>query len=139
MEHIGLIVGGVVVPSAAFASNFVLRRERRISQSAAADLVLLLIVFDFNVLLAADEFRKIMIHSELRNHIEEIHVGFLALGIFVWILSVTSLEKRIAQSFNHSTGEYNGGFPLFVWMVAWFLAVSLAASHVIAFTLKESP
>jgi hypothetical protein len=67
VDSLPLIVAGIVVPLMAFVGNIVLRAGRGVAQSAASDLLLLVLVFDASVVIASDEFRPLIRDAAMRT------------------------------------------------------------------------
>ena len=75
MDSLPLIVAGIVVPLMAFVGNIVLRAGRGVAQSAASDLLLLVLVFDASMVIASDEFRPLIRDAAISAQLVAIHVG----------------------------------------------------------------
>lgn len=134
MGQISLFVSVIIVPTSAFVANAVLRYGRGVAQSAAADLLLLLIVFDATVIISSEEFKPLVASPELRTGIIAVHVGLLFIGLIAWISSVTLVERRIGSAFDYKTRKYVPGFPIICWIGSWVIAATLVGAHVTVFT-----
>lgn len=133
MVNISTYVSSVGIPTCAFLFNIVLRYGKKTVQSTAADLLLLLLVFDATVIIGADKFKPLIAHDELKIHIVAIHTLLLFVGFIVWIFSVTIVEKKILSSYNFTTRGYGREFPLFSWLFAWLIGGILIFVHVLTF------
>jgi cytochrome c biogenesis factor len=127
-------VATILVPFAGFLANAVLRAGRGVAQSAASDLLLLLIMFDAGVIIASDQFKPLVPNPMLREAIVSVHVALLFVGLVAWITAVAVIERRIAYAFDPRRQRYASGFPLMAWLGAWGVAAVVLSCHLSIFT-----
>jgi hypothetical protein len=138
VDSLPLIVAGIVVPLMAFVGNIVLRAGRGVAQSAASDLLLLVLVFDASVVIASDEFRPLIRDAAISAQLVAIHVGLWWLGLVAWLLAVLRAETKIAASFDPRSKRYDSRFPIWTWLFSWVLAMAIVFLQVSVFT-QEVP
>jgi hypothetical protein len=138
VESLPLIIAGVLVPLMAFVGNIVLRAGKGVAQSAASDLLLLLLVFDASVVIASDQFRPLVRDPTISSQVVAVHVGLWWVGLVAWLLAVLGAEKRIAASFDPRSRTYDARFPIWTWLFSWVLAMAIVFLHVSVFT-QEMP
>jgi hypothetical protein len=137
-EAIPLVVAGVVCPVAAFGTNILIRWQRGIVQSSAADLLLLLLTFDAGVAIQADQFKPLVADNVLRESIIPIYIAFIFVLFPAWLLAVVVFEVRIVEAFDADLGEYHSGFPLGLWLSAWSIASGAVFFHILFFVGEPS-
>jgi hypothetical protein len=138
VDSLPLIIAGVLVPLMAFVGNIVLRAGKGVAQSAASDLLLLVLVFDASVVIASDQFKPLVHDLAIRSQLVAIHVGLWWIGLVAWFLAVLGAERKIAASFDPELRRYDSRFPIWTWLFSWFLAVAIVFLHVSVFT-QEVP
>lgn len=136
LHQAGLIVGAVVIPLAAFIINILARASRHVVQSSAADLLLVLLVLDGNLLISSAQAAP-MVHSEpLQAQFTPLVEGLGAIGMVIWAISVLYLERSFALGFDAHTGEYTHGFPYWSFGLCWSTAAAMATLHVLLFFIQ---
>jgi len=82
-HHIAFWAGAIVIPLLVIGANAFARIAWGRPQSAAADVVLTLVVFDFTVIINSDEFKRFVI-DVLRDGIISIFCVLLILNAVSW-------------------------------------------------------
>ena len=129
---ISLVAAGVAVPVVVFLMNLFVRIGRGIAQSSAADFLLLLVVFDASVIIAADQFRPLVRDPVIGEAIVPVYVVLLLVTIFVWLMAVLYVEPAI--SYDPVARTYRSRFPVFAWMGSWIAAGFMFFVHAWGFT-----
>lgn len=132
--NMGLVIGVVVVPLAVFFINILVRSKFFVPQSAGADFILLLLVFDSTVILNPISFKSIVKYQPFQQDIVAIHLGLLLIGLLLWLGIVTIAETDIAKKYllNHFR-QQNHNFPFFRWLFSWIIGMTLLGGHIIFF------
>ena len=68
------------------------------------NMILLLIVFDFNVIIFPETFKQLVKDQMLKDQIVPIFVTFVIIAFFIWAVTVIVVEKSTG-SFSYSKRE----------------------------------
>jgi hypothetical protein len=129
-HHIAFWAGAIVIPLLVIGANAFARIAWGRPQSAAADVVLTLVVFDFTVIINSDEFKRFVI-DVLRDGIISIFCVLLILNAVSWGIAVNRLEPRLDELYDRRRRRYKPG-------VAWPIVQAIAMSTVML-TLNVMP
>lgn len=121
----------LLIPCFAMFLNLALRSKARIPATGAADLLMLLVIFDAISLFQLHVIEH-LVSEAYRPQVIEIFVVLLFGGITVWALTIIAVEPLIERGFDRRSGRYSS-FPLFSFMLAWTVAVALTVSHAMIF------
>ncbi|WP_342108065.1 hypothetical protein [Methylobacterium sp. SI9] len=108
MSHLSFWIAAIVVPLLSVGANCVLRICLKRPQSAAADVILTMIVFDAVVISQIEEFKK-FVTPLFKEDIASVFVFLLLLDFCFWIISVIVIEDRMDRLFNRRTKTYKPG------------------------------
>ena len=136
MEQFSLLTASAVIPVLVFVLNLVVRSHRGVAQSTGADLLLLLLIFDAQVVIAHRGFKELMVDPRLGENIIALHLAFLFVALILWFSYVTKAEERIIASYNIATRKYNDSSWFWWWISSWLLVISLVVFQVLAFTYR---
>lgn len=120
----------VIVPLAVFIANWVHRSRKGYSQTAAADFLLGVFIFDASVILATDEFRPFLQSAQLRGMIAYWHfdIGFVA-GL-LW-LAILRFGEPVIENYYRNKAEHSlMSFPFFTFIACWLPVLIIIAFHV---------
>lgn len=134
LESLPLIVGSFIVPSACFLGNIVIRSYRSVLQSSGADLLLLLVIFDLNVLIDADPFKKLIKDIEIQNCITSIFALFIIIEFILWPLCIVLIESKLRPQ---NIKPQISWFWKSSWFFSWSIIISITVCHILIFTLNK--
>lgn len=134
MGHAVLLVGSVVAPVALFMLNVMLRYERGLPQSTAADVLLLLPAFDASILLDTANFQQLVLDQSLRDILGPLSMGSLFVCLVFWIFAVIFLEKRLVAYYDLHTQRYTSNWFMLPFLASWTIAGCAIAAHILIFS-----
>jgi hypothetical protein len=117
----------VVVPAAVFGGNWAIRFRSDYAQTAAADFVLGILVFDAVVFTSAKEFEPFVHNIDLQQIVFYWHFCVAVAGAGLWWLIVTFGEPRVEDYYR--TGRHPAVF-FGTLMLCWMMVFFLVALHV---------
>jgi hypothetical protein len=125
------------VPLAVFTANWVHRSRQSYAQTAAADFILAIGVFDLAVMIASQDFEPFLRSQSLRPLVVYWHfiAGFAS--ALVWLGIVKWGEPVLARYYEGRRAYYRTeDFPFAVFFICWFAVFFLIMAHVTFFALK---
>ncbi len=126
----------VMVPLAVFTANWVHRSNKGYPQTAAADFLLGVLIFDATVILATDDFKPFLRSEELREMIAYWHFIIAFVAGLIWVGIVRWAEPMFAAYYEKESITARRKFPIFTFITCWFSVLILIAFHVGFFALK---
>jgi hypothetical protein len=79
VDFVRVIVPSVVIPAAVFGGNWAIRHKLHYTQTAAADFILAVLIFDGTVVTTTTEFEPFIRNQEFRQIAVHLHI-VLAVG-----------------------------------------------------------
>lgn len=127
---------GVVVPLSVFTANWVHRSNKGYPQTAAADFLLGVLIFDASVVLATSDFSPFVQSGYLREMIGYWHFVIAFISGLVWLAIVKWGEPVFERYYGTAKEAGRRRFPIFTFLACWFPVLVLVAAHVGFFALK---
>lgn len=133
VEIVKAVTLTVGAPIAVFSANWAYRAKHGYSQSAAADFILAILIFDITVVLAAHDFEPFLRSRQLLPIIQYWHflIGFLS--CLIWLMIGKWGEPRLASYYDEGKP---GNFPFITFSLCWMSIFALIAAHMLFFLLK---
>ena len=135
MTDIGFWTAVLGVPVTALAVNVLVRRFFKLPQSALADLMLVIVVFDALVIIQHDDFVKFVRIIPLKNSIIATYVPLLIIDMAAWFLFVSKLETNMVKIEGVNTVSANVSWLLWQF-VSGLLALVVVISSMAPFAYK---
>ena len=138
IEIVKLFTLAVVIPLAVFSANWIWRCNKGYSQTAAADFILGMLIFDTTAVVAGTDFAPFMRSTELVPLITYWHftVGFVS--ALVW-WAITRWGEPILEA--HYLGVpgvmLRRRFPIWCFLGCWVSVLILIAVHIGFFAAKH--
>jgi hypothetical protein len=115
-------VPAVIVPAAVFGGNWAIRFRSDYAQTAAADFVLAILVFDAAVFTSSKEFESFVHNTDLRQIIFYWHFCIAILGALLWWLIATFAEPVVSAYYSRRNNPLAfAGTLILCWMAVFFL------------------
>jgi hypothetical protein len=118
-------IPAVVVPLLVFSANWTYRHRKGYDQTAAADFILAVLVFDGGVVAASEAMEPFVRNVDLRTIIVGYHMFTAAIACGVWWVIVTWAEPASAEYYETDGGAYLRIVPIALSWMAVFILVSL--------------
>jgi hypothetical protein len=118
-------VPAVVVPLAVFSANWAYRHRNGYAQTAAADFILAVLIFDGGVVAASEAVEPLVRNVDLRTIIVGYHMSIAVLGGLVWWAIVTWAEPALARYYEAGKEVHFPFVPMVLCWIAVFILVSL--------------
>jgi hypothetical protein len=99
MDNLSFWIATILIPLLVVGANAVGRVLARKQQSAAADIVLTLIVFDFVVIIQANDFKRFAA-AGASDHLPGIFSVFVVMNVVCWGIAVFRLEPSLDRLFD---------------------------------------
>jgi hypothetical protein len=123
------------LPLAAVLGNSLTRLIAELPQSAPADMILALVVFDAIVAIQAHDFKHHMQYEEFQASLPAIYVLLIIVGMFLWGVSVFFCEKQIVKYYRWTTRRFSQ-FPFFAFFLSLLFPIILFFASVAPFVYK---
>jgi hypothetical protein len=122
----------VGVPLAVFSGNWIYRSHKGYSQTAAADFLLGVFIFDICVVLASGDFEPFLRSEELRPVIAYWTFAIGSVSGLAWSGIIRWGEPRLAQYHEHQQSR----FPIYTFLGCWMAVLASVALHIAFFMIK---
>ena len=106
MHFLPVFVSCILIPILVFGSNWALRYRQGYNQTAAADFLLALMVFDGAVISTSDVFQPFVANPQLRGLVVNWHMFMGALCIGLWWLIVHFGEPKLETYYKEGAVGY---------------------------------
>jgi hypothetical protein len=126
----------VFVPLAVFSANWAWRSHHGYAQTAAADFIVAIGVFDLAVMVASEDFEPFLRSQTLRPFIIYWHFLAAFASALVWLGIVKWGEPVLARYYEGRGYHRRDDFPLVAFLICWFAVFCLIMTHVTFFALK---
>jgi hypothetical protein len=136
-EVVKVATVAVIVPLAVFSANWIHRSRMGYSQTAAADFLLAIIIFDAVVVLTAQDFEPFLRSPQLRPVMAYWHFIAAFLSGLAWAGIVKFGEPALASYYKLRDTPLRTTFPGFTFLWCWMAILALIALHVGFFAIKE--
>lgn len=130
-------VPAVLVPVASFIGNGAYRHAKGYQQTAAADFLIAVVVFDAAVISATDAFKPFVRDPELRTVIVNWHMAMVVVSAICWMAILAWLEPSL-EGYYAERKIIDITFPVLPFMAAWALVLMVVAVHVGFFLMNGS-
>lgn len=127
----------VLVPLAVFSANWIHRSRMGYSQTASADFVLAVIIFDVVVVLTSQEFEPFLRSPELRPIIGYWHFTIAFIAGLIWAGILKFGEPPLAAYYEGVGARKKGSFPAVTFVFCWMAILILIALHVGFFVIQK--
>jgi hypothetical protein len=131
-------VPAVLVPVASFIGNGAYRYAKGYQQTAAADFLIAVVVFDAAVISATDAFKPFVRDPELRTVIVNWHLAMVVLSALFWMGILAWLEPSLEGYYEESKIPIDVSFPVLHFLAAWVLVLMDVALHIGFFVMNGS-
>ena len=144
LRNLPEIAGAIIIPSALFISNYMLRRAFGIAMMSPSDVLILSMGFDAAVLLNKPIFQEMIIDPELRKNIVAFHLIMLFIALIFWISSITYVDSKARVTIPREIAWKDRVFlrdleleiPRIKLIVSWTLTCFIVIAQVGAFIFK---
>jgi hypothetical protein len=136
MEIVKTGTVAVLVPLAVFSANWIHRSQMGYAQTAAADLILTIVIFDIAVVVASEEFEPFIRAQSLLPMIRYWHFSAGFASGLVWAGIIRWGEPVVARYYETKLTYRKSEFPLAVFLVCWMAVLALIAIHVGFFAIN---
>ncbi len=116
------------IPLIAVIGNSLLRFFNKMPQSATADLVLFLVVFNAVAIIQHKDFQPHVLDKGIRPHFVAIYVALLIVNLFFWIVAVFVLEKGLLEKYDHGRKRYSDNPFLYIFASYMVATLSMCSS-----------
>jgi hypothetical protein len=137
VEVVKIATVAVVVPLAVFSANWIHRSQMGYSQTAAADFILAVIIFDIVVVLTAQDFEPFLRSPELRPVMAYWHFVAGVISGLVWASIVRFGEPILASYYELKGSPLRPSFPGITFLLCWMSILVLIALHVGFYLIKK--
>ena len=127
-------VPSVVVPLTIFGINWAFRERNGYAQTAAADFILAVLIFDGVAVVAAKEFEPFINNPELQSIVGYWHMTIAALGALLLYFILKWGEPRVARYYQAK--RQRPRFPIFTMMFCWAAVFALISAHIGFFVIR---
>lgn len=125
----------IIVPLAVFSANWIHRSNKGYSQTAAADFILAVLIFDCTVVIIAHEFEPFIRAPELRPFVVYWHVAIAFISGLIWAGIVTWGEPALAKYYEAK--RHRPSFPAATFLICWMSVLMLITAHVAFFVVTK--
>ena len=123
----------VIIPTAVFVGNWALRYREGYEQTAAADFILAVLIFDGAVVSTSKDFAPFVQDPTLQQITFYWHI-LMAFGCcFLWWLVTTFGEPRLAEYYATKSVYTQEWFPFVPVMLCWVGVFILLSLHILFF------
>lgn len=129
-DFIALVVPAIVVPLGAFILNWAMRNRNGYPQTAAADLLLALMIFDGTVITASEAFAPYVNDAEMRAVIVPAHFAWGALAFTIWWAVMAWGEPALANYYRLRNPATNLNFPYLQFGSSWTALMVVYGIHI---------
>jgi hypothetical protein len=136
MELVKLLTLAVVVPLVVFMANWAWRFEKGYSQTAAADFILAMLIFDISAVLASKDFVPFMRAPSLIPLITYWHFLVACLSCSAW-WGIAKWGEPVLEGYYDRKAGSGKRFPFGPFFLCWFAVLTLVALHVGFFAIGQ--
>jgi len=137
VEIVKVLTLALVVPLSVFAANWIYRGRKEYNQTAAADLILALIIFDATVGLSAKDFEGFVRTPELLPLLNYCAYGAAVVAGLMWCAIGAWGEPALARYYRERGWQRHRRFPYGTFLLCWMGIFILIASHTAFFVIKS--
>jgi len=137
VEIAKMATAAVAVPLAVFSANWIHRSQMGYSQTAAADFILAIVIFDAVVVLTAHDFEPFLRSPELRPVMAYWHFVAGVISGLVWAGIIRFGEPKLALYYELKHSPLRPRFPGFTFLFCWTSILALIALHIGFFLIKS--
>jgi hypothetical protein len=130
-----MAVPAIIIPLGVFSANWIYRNNKEYAQTAAADFILAVVIFDGSVVAASNEFEPFIHNSILRSLVVDWHIAIAIVGGLLWAGVLKWGEPVIAQYYE-SPPYSRDNFPIFTYVLCWMSVLALVTAHVTFFVIN---
>lgn len=106
-------------------------------QSAAADLILAMVVFDAAVSLQAHDFQPFVKTLMFKENLAPIYMSLLLINIFIWMGTAFKLEPNLLSEFDFNQRQYKRS-PRKLILYSYLVSVFVLLTNTLIFTYGNS-
>lgn len=136
-NNLSLYIGSFLIPSVCFIGNILIRSCKNVLQSSGADLLLLLIIFDLNVLIDTGLFITLVKDPVIMDNMSAIFAGLVCIEFIIWPLCILLLESKIRPNSLTKVEANISWIWKSCWVLSWAIILGLTVSHVFIFTINN--
>ena len=125
-----LVTATVVIPIGVFGANWFHRAQNGYTQTAAADFLLAVLIFDAALVITAKEFEPFVRNPELRTITQYWHVGAFVVSGAIWMSIVRWGEPALAAYYRYVRPHSRPAFPWIAFALCWVAIIVLIVFHV---------
>jgi hypothetical protein len=137
MEIAKVAIVAVLIPLAVFTANWIHRSHKGYAQTAAADFILAIVIFDLAVIVASQDFEPFLRSPVLRPVIVYWHFVAAFLSGLLWAGIVRWGEPAMARFYEMKIVYQRTSFPVGTFLTCWMGVLGLVAIHVAFFAIKQ--
>jgi hypothetical protein len=126
-------VPAIVVPLGVFAANWAFRHRNGYAQTAAADLILAVLIFDGGAVAASEALEPFVRNADLRSIMVGFHMSIAVIGGFIWWAILTWGEPAVTEYYEASG---LGRFPFVSFALCWMGVFFLICAHVLFYFIQ---
>jgi hypothetical protein len=123
------------IPFIVLVGNSGLRWCKKLPQSAAADVVLIFIVFNGIVAIHAKELADYVPNVVFKSMLQALYVAYIIICCFLWAISLNS-EEKVHETRDHSAGRYRSNLPLRHLAITFSISLFVTTASVTPFIYK---
>jgi hypothetical protein len=120
----------VVIPISVFSFNWWLRSHKGYAQSAAADFLLAVLIFDAALVVTAKDFEPFVRSAQLRPIVVYWHVVAFVLTAGLWALILENGEAALVKYYEVRRPRDRGPFPWGPFILSWMGVAIMLAFHI---------
>lgn len=133
----------VLIPLAGLAIVAMIRSNTLLPQTCTSEVILLLTVFDCNIIVNAEAI-GLLLPSVLQKLIIPIHVIFFLVGAVFLCFTIIYAEKGMQDHYHRRRVEFDldpekevtyEDYPFIRLTISWMVSVSLIGGHALFFTM----
>lgn len=107
MPGLSVFIVALLIPLIVVAGNGFVRWLFGSPQSAAADLILAMMVFDATVSIQSHDFSPFVTAEFLKSNLAAIYMSLLFVSFFVWMATAFKLEPNLLSGFDFEEKHYS--------------------------------
>ncbi|MGO9173566.1 MAG: hypothetical protein ACLP7P_16610 [Rhodomicrobium sp.] len=134
VEFLKVMVPAVFLPLGAFIANWLYRGKFDYNQTAAADFLLAVMLFDASVVATSGEFEPFVKNEQLRSAVIIWHIFLGIIGGLTWLLITRWGEPKLVYYYeSRRKRPPRPEFPWYAYIICWSIAFILVVAHVTFF------
>lgn len=133
---VAMYVGYFIIPTGLFLFNLSIRLNREVPQSAAADMVLVLIGLNFLEILDSGALLSAVNSQFVTDNLISLCIGLIVVGLVLWSALIL-VEREVSRNFYRAAHTWQPVALLVSFLGAWVLALTLLFTNFWLFVYRD--